>query len=257
MNDYVFTSNTVDRELARLQMIEAALDPSTINALEQTGIQTGWRCLEIGPGAGSIMRWMGSRVGPQGKVVGVDKSIRYLEDFVEPQYELVEGDVSQLELTQTFDLIHCRYVLIHNRDTENILKTLKSLLAPGGFIVIEEPDFTSAKFLNETANACIQRVNSAICCMFSNLELNAGYGLTLPTRVEAQGFSVNHASSTLHFAPGDSPIARMMGESTRVLREEYIATGEADETDIEGYIDQAYDSDHWSVYYSTVSVIAS
>ena len=257
MNDYIFTPNSVDKELARLRMIEAALDASTINTLEKTEIQPEWRCLELGPGAGSIMRWMGNRVGPKGKVVGVDKHIRYLENFVEPHYEVIEGDISQLKLTQTFDLIHCRYVLIHNRDAKNILKSLKSLLAPGGLIVIEEPDFTSAKFLNETANACIQRVNSAICRMFSNLGLNAGYGLTLPTQVEAQDFYVTHANSILHFAPGNSPIARMMGESTRVLSAEYVATGEADEKDIKGYIEQAYASDYWSVYYATVSVIAS
>lgn len=257
MNDYIFTNNDTGTELARLQMIEAALDQITISILEQTGIQTGWNCLELGPGAGSIMRWMGQRVGLKGKVVAIDKNTRYLNKFVEPPYKLIEGDISELELEQSFDLIHCRYVLIHNRDTDKILKKLKSLLKPGGFIVIEEPDFTSAKILNKTSAASVKRVNSAICRMFSELGLNPGYGLTIPTRISEQGFSIISTQSMLHLAAGSSPIAKMMGESTRVLGSEYIATGEADAADIKDYIKYAYASDHWMVYYATISVIAT
>ncbi len=257
MNDYIFTNNDTDTEFARLQMIEAALDPMTIKALEQTGIQAGWDCLELGAGAGSIVHWMGRRVGLNGKAVAIDKNTHYLNQFVEPPYEVIEGNISQLKLSQTFDLIHCRYVLIHNRDTHSILKKLKSWLKPGGFIVIEEPDFTSAKFLNQTSSACIQRVNSAICHMFSDLGFNPGYGLTIPTRIAEQGFSITSTQSTLHLAVGNSPIARMMGESARVLSEEYIATGEVDTTDIKSYIEYTYNSDYWLVFYTTVAVIAT
>jgi ubiquinone/menaquinone biosynthesis C-methylase UbiE len=257
MNDYIFTNNDTYTELARLKMIEAALDPATISSLNKTGIQEGWSCLELGPGAGSIMNWMGHQVGLKGKVVAIDKNTSYVKQFVEPPYELIEGDISKLESELKFDLIHCRYVLIHNRDTNSILKKLKSLLKPGGFIVIEEPDFTSAKCLNETSSASIQRVNSAICRMFSELGLNPGYGLTIPTRILEQGFSITSTQSMLHLAAGSSPIAKMMGESTRVLSSEYIATGEADAADIKDYIKSAYASDHWMVYYATITVIAT
>ena len=73
MGPYVFDQNMKDRELGRLRMIEAARDPSTIQLLERTGIQSGWRCLELGPGGGSMLKWIGERVGTFGKVFGVEK----------------------------------------------------------------------------------------------------------------------------------------------------------------------------------------
>jgi hypothetical protein len=51
-------------------------------------------------------------------------------------------------------------------------------------------------------------------------------------------------------------MARMMGESTRALRDKYIATGMASGTNIENYIENANNARFWAVYYSTVTVIA-
>ena len=257
MNDYIFTKNSEDAEKARLQMIEAACDPATISLLEQSGVQPGWRCLELGPGAGSIMRWLGARVGATGRVIGIDKNSSYLGDLTGSPYSLIEGDITETELPLTFDLIHGRYVLIHTKDTDSILKKLRKALAPGGLIVLEEPDFTSAHRLNPTSNASVQKVNAAICRMFSNFGLDPGYALTLPARLEAQGFAIDSVNSNLHFAPGGTPIARLMGESARVLHQEYTATGEADESDIEEYARFAADKTQWAVYYLTVSVIGS
>jgi hypothetical protein len=59
-NEYVFERNQQAQELLRLRMIEEALDPVTITHLQATGIRGGWRCLEVGAGAGSVMKWMGS-----------------------------------------------------------------------------------------------------------------------------------------------------------------------------------------------------
>lgn len=47
----------------RLAAMEAGLDPWTSDNLESRGIVPDWRCLEVGAGAGSIARWLSSRVG--------------------------------------------------------------------------------------------------------------------------------------------------------------------------------------------------
>ena len=56
MSHYIFDNNSHEREFRRLQLVEAANDPTTIALLEETGIQAGWHCLELGTGAGSILR---------------------------------------------------------------------------------------------------------------------------------------------------------------------------------------------------------
>lgn len=148
MDQYIFDKNQDDQELARLRLIEHALDKGTIVRLQSTGIQPGWRCPELGAGAGSIAQWMGEVVGRQGEVVAIDIKTNYLQHLSLPPHRIVEGDFCDVPSDGEFDLAHCRYVLVHNRQSQSILKKLCSLLKPGGFLVVEEPDFTSAKLLN-------------------------------------------------------------------------------------------------------------
>lgn len=54
-------------ELHRLRLLESVFDPGTIRHLEAVGTGPGWRGLEVGAGAGSMVRWLCSRVGPAGR----------------------------------------------------------------------------------------------------------------------------------------------------------------------------------------------
>ena len=238
-------------------MIEEALDPATIAHLQATGIQPGWRCLEVGAGAGSVMQWMGSVVGDGGQVVAIDTNTSHIRRLSAVPYQVVEGDFLDVAVDGAFDLAHCRYVLIHNRRSQDLLQRLCALVRPGGFLVIEEPDFTSAKLLNRAGDPAQQRVNNAICRMFEQMQLDPAFGLSLPPKIAGAGMRIQRVDARVHLQRGGDTLARMMGESTRALRDKYIATGEADGTDIEKYIDNASDDRFWAVYYATVSVVAA
>jgi SAM-dependent methyltransferase len=237
-------------------LIEQALDPTTITHLERTGIHAGWRCLELGAGAGSVMKWMASAAGESGSVVGIDRDTTYLRDLPDP-CQVLAGDFLEVPVQTDFDLAHCRYVLIHNRADEEMLRRLANALKPGGFLVVEEPEFSSAKLLNRQGDASQQRVNNAICRVFDELQLDPAYGLSLPAKLAVQGFQIVEVDSRLHLARGGSPIARMMAASTRALAAKYVGTGETTDSDIEAYTRNAANDQFWAVYYSTVSVIAT
>ena len=151
MNQYIFDNTSEEREFQRLQLVEAANDSTTIRLLEETGIQPGWQCLEVGAGAGSILRWMGSQVGPTGLAVGVDKKIAYLHKVDSPPVRIYQGSFLEVPLEPSFDLLHSRYVLIHNQEERTILEKMYTLLKPGGWALFEEPDFTSATLPERTA----------------------------------------------------------------------------------------------------------
>lgn len=256
MTRYLFEKNADDRELGRLRMIEAAVDADTIRLLEEAGITTGWSCLELGAGAGSIVEWMGARVGSKGGVLAIDKKTAYLRRFSSPPYRVIEGDFLSLSLESSIDLLHARYVLIHNKQDAEMLGKIRTIVKPGGYVVLEEPDFTSAQLLNPRGDAAHQRVNEAISRMFTNAGLDPAYGVGLPRKAAAAGMSVVRTKATLHLCAGNSPIADLMAESALVLRREYTGTGVATDQDIDRYVSQAHDSQYWSVYYATVSVIA-
>jgi len=137
-----------------------------------------------------------------------------------------------------------------------MLRKLCALLRPGGILVAEEADFTSAQRLNQGTDAAQQRVNDAMCTMFEQMQLDPAYGLSLPAKVAAEGLRLQRVEARLHLNRGGDTLARMMGESTHALRDRYVGTGKANQADVERYIENAADPQSWFVYYSTVAVIA-
>src|SRR6266498_3847074 len=96
-------------------MLEEIFDPFSIRNLDRLGVREGWRCLEVGAGAGSIARWLGEIAGP-GNVVATDLSTTYLEPLAERGIEVLRHDVTADDnpgAPGEFDLIHCRFVLDH------------------------------------------------------------------------------------------------------------------------------------------------
>src|SRR5262245_9269499 len=179
VRQYIFEENRDDQELRRLRLIEEALDDESISRLQSAGVRRAWRCLELGAGAGSIARWMGSVVGERGQVVAIDNNTNHIRHLSGPPIVVVCGDFLNVTLDGAFDLAHCRYVMIHNVQSQSMLQKLCALLRPGGQLVVEEPDFTSAMLLNRGVERSQQRVNNAICRMFEQRQLDPAYGLSL------------------------------------------------------------------------------
>lgn len=74
---YVHSVEQDEVELERLKLQEDTIDPPTIRHLETIGVSQGWKCLEVGAGAGSIAQWLSNRVGPTGKAVATDIDTLY------------------------------------------------------------------------------------------------------------------------------------------------------------------------------------
>jgi SAM-dependent methyltransferase len=123
-------------------LIESLSDPATTRHLTSVGVDTGWKCLEVGAGAGSIARWLSDRVGSDGLVVAADLDTRFLGDLTQPNIEVRTHDVTKDALeTDRFDLVHCRALLCHVANPDVVLSALVSALIPSGWILAEEPDF--------------------------------------------------------------------------------------------------------------------
>ena len=164
------------------------------------------------------MKCIGSVAGG-GQVVAVDTNTNQIRHLSSVPYQVVEGDFLDVSLDGGFDLARCRYILIHNRRSQDIWKKLCALAKPGGFLVIEERDFTSAKLLNHAADPSRRRVSNAICRMFEQMQLDPAFGLGLPRKIAGEGLRILRVDSWIHLSRGDGTMARMMGESTRTLRD--------------------------------------
>jgi ubiquinone/menaquinone biosynthesis C-methylase UbiE len=255
MTEYIFSDNQEDNEYYRLRLLEDAFDKKTKIILRGAGLKERWKCLEIGPGAGSILQWMAKIVGDTGIVVGLDKNTKYIKQADHTPIKIVEGMIQDFRCDEKFDLIHARYVFIHNADAAKIILKTTKLLKPGGRLVIEEPDFTVARWIDDRYEKGGNRVNQAICKMFQAKRLNPAYGTQVGLDMASSGLNIDKIDSEMHLEFGGSEVARVMSASTEALKEKYTETGECSEDDIGTYIKGAKDPRSFATYYATMSIV--
>ncbi|MDH3706218.1 MAG: methyltransferase domain-containing protein [Acidimicrobiia bacterium] len=138
---YGVADDEVELERRRLAHLAHTLDPRTTELLARTGITSGWHCLEVGAGSGSVSAWMAEQVGPEGRVMSTDIDMRFHPDLG-PNVIAREADIVHDRFpTEHFDLVHARAVLQHIPERREVVTTLITLLKPGGWLVLEDGHF--------------------------------------------------------------------------------------------------------------------
>jgi ubiquinone/menaquinone biosynthesis C-methylase UbiE len=255
---YIFDDAAGVNELRRLRMLESVFDEKTRRLVLSAGPLAGKCCLEVGAGAGSIAAWLSNEAGPTGNVTAVDTNGRFLREL-DQRIAVVEGDFSTATVpVEYFDLVHARYVLIHNADARSLLAAMLRALKPGGALVLEEPDFSASAAIVGPVHLkqAVEAVRQAISAMFSSRGMNYAFGRDLPELIRDTGASVMDLEYDCPVAPGNSKLAEMMRLSTVALEEKYVGTGCATPSDIARYSEFAQSPDCWGIYYATVRVLA-
>jgi SAM-dependent methyltransferase len=150
----------------RFDALESGYDAFSRRQLELTGLERGWRCLEIGAGSGSLGRWLGERVGPEGQVTMTDLEPRWAETGkLPPHVQLLRHDIVRDPLPEEgYDLVHARLVLLHLPERLEVLERLVAALRPGGWLVLDEFDCSWTPVLaapSEAGTALFEVVHAA------------------------------------------------------------------------------------------------
>jgi SAM-dependent methyltransferase len=124
------------------------------NAMQLLHLQLGQRVLEVGCGNGVFLPRLAEKVGPAGKVVGID----HAESFVQEARSKVaaaglgtivaveQADVYRLPFdNSTFDAAHCERILMHLDDPDAALREMARVVRPGGVVVAAEPDWAGIR----------------------------------------------------------------------------------------------------------------
>jgi ubiquinone/menaquinone biosynthesis C-methylase UbiE len=256
--EYIFSNVHDAAEHKRLRSIESIFDPVTQRWLEEAGLGAGSRALEVGAGAGSIAAWMADKVGEAGYVTAVDLNARFLKNLSAPNLKTVESDIIPAPLEPGFfDIAHARYLLVHVPDPVQALNAMAAALKTGGKIVLEEPDFLSAKPLGGPADQkkAFANVNRAMWKMFRDKKFDPGFGQKLSELAKSLGFTIEKSETEVHAAPGGSPLARMMSLSAQTLTAAYLAAGATAE-DVAGYRALSENPGAEGIFYSTMRLTA-
>jgi SAM-dependent methyltransferase len=121
----------------QLRLISKTVDPHTLTILESIGVSSGWKCWDVGAGAGTIAKWLAERTGSKGRVLATDIKPQHIT--AHSNIEIMQHDVRTDPLPlDKFDLIHARLLLMHLPAREEILHRLVDSLKPGGLLVISD-----------------------------------------------------------------------------------------------------------------------
>jgi len=131
-------------EIERLLTQSEAMAPATRAMLDAIGVKPGWACLDIGCGPGGITSLLCERVGPNGRVVGLDRNPEFLAHAranAPPNVEFRQGNAFDADLPAgSFDLVHMRFVASTAGNPERLLQEAIRLARLGGIVALQEPD---------------------------------------------------------------------------------------------------------------------
>lgn len=111
----------------------------TERTLDLAGVGPGDGVLDVGCGTGVLARAAAERVGPAGRVCGLDPNdgMRAVARRRCPGVELVEGVAEELPFPDdSFDRVVCQFALMFFTDRTRGLQEMARVLRPGGSMVL-------------------------------------------------------------------------------------------------------------------------
>jgi SAM-dependent methyltransferase len=137
--------------VGRLLMLDDIYAPAGKRGLLKAGLKPGMRVADFGCGVGAMTRNLAKLVGPEGSVTGIDLHEPQLvaagnlcAEYSLSNVSFWKADACETRLSDNlFDLVYCRFLLIHLPDPVACLREMKRLLKPGGILFVEDGDLRS------------------------------------------------------------------------------------------------------------------
>src|SRR5262245_17331463 len=215
-----------EHERERLLAMARLWDAGTFSLFERLGIGPGWHCLEIGAGAGSVSKWLATRVGANGRVVAGDIDPRYLEPLAGGPLEVARIDVPAGDLEQAaFDLVYALLVAEHLGP--EAVRRMARAVAPGGLLVLEDYDFSGARAYPDHAE--LESALLAVIELMSRAGFDPHFGRRLPSELRACGVTDIQAEGRVRVFPGGSPDTAFMRLTLTAMRARIVASGAVEE----------------------------
>jgi SAM-dependent methyltransferase len=242
MNEYVLDHH-LEGEAARLALMSSLLDPMHRRHVEGLGIAAGATALEVGCGNGSISAWLADRVVPEGSVVGLDLDLS-LVGAAARGLEFRQGDILAGPVEPgDFDLVTARAILHHVADVDRAIDNLVASLAPGGAILLIEPDFLPVSVADPPE---VRKFWERWLAWSREQGIDYYVGRSLAARLAARGLVGIEGSAETAVYNGGSPWATYWIETVTELRGTLVASGHLDDALVEAFLGHCADLAWWT-----------
>jgi ubiquinone/menaquinone biosynthesis C-methylase UbiE len=207
-SEYVMGGTLTERE--RLLAQAASQAPEARWLLDRIGVEAGWSVIDVGCGPVGILDLLAERVGPLGVVVGVEREPRFVEmaQMLLSERALTSVKVVHAEALDTglpdesFDLVHARLVLLHQRDPRPLLEQMVRLARPGGWVAVQELDAVS--FVCEPPHPAWTRLWEVTLTVTGEFGIDVHLGRRIPSMLRAVGLEeVQAEAHTRLVHPGE------------------------------------------------------
>lgn len=210
-NEYVL--GTQDAELRRLGFQHRLWSRQAAQAWEAAQFRPGQRLLDIGCGPGFATTELAQLVGPDGAVVGVDASERFINYLRAraaaislPQIDARVGDVQNLDLPAgAFDGAYARWVLCFVSDPAKVVRGVAAALKPGGVFVIQDYYYYRGAAICPT-RPVVRQVFEAVDQSWRRRGGDPDVGQRLPTMLVEAGFDVQRIDPIVRVARPDTAL---------------------------------------------------
>jgi ubiquinone/menaquinone biosynthesis C-methylase UbiE len=187
----------------RLQIQDAHFADTSERLLDELALRPGDRVVELGCGPGTFSRRILRRLGPGGKLVGVDATAglltqarRALAGTGPARFEPVQADVVGLGAwLDGADVVVGRAVLHHVPMAEILVGRLRAAVRPGTRVGFLEPDFRAPlarlAYLGATGRTDVEPLQAwvtAINELYLARRLSPAVGATLARALELAGY---------------------------------------------------------------------
>ena len=254
--------DTDDEERERLELQHHIWQAETKKLLELGSYRHGQTLIDLGCGPGYLSRYLAELVGPQGQIIAVDSSprfLRYLEHAISKSTRNIRtrlADVQTLTLDDaSADGVIIRWTLIFVTDAQSVITAASRALKPGGTLC-------SLEYLNYSAmtvvpgNVVCDKVFRAIYETWRDSGLDLDIGKRVPQMMSEAGLEIVEIFPASKIGRPGTALWKSMTTFFRQILPKIVAAGHLSEADRTAFVEMwsSYEKEDFT-FFTTASVI--
>jgi SAM-dependent methyltransferase len=208
--------------------------------LERIGIAVGATVADVGCGTLGILHLLCARVGPNGRVVGIDREQRMVDygRLVTKQrnlpVEFFQEDATNLGLpSNEFDFVHCRTLLLNVADPAAVLAEMVRITRPGGVVAVQEPD--AAAWVCDPPHPAFQALRDELVAAYASSGKDFYIGRRLPSLLRCSGLEDVEVIPTARATRPGEFYHTFLLTLTNLVREQILAGGRMSAEEFESH----------------------
>jgi SAM-dependent methyltransferase len=205
------------------------------------GVDVGSAAIDVGCGVLGVLHLLANRVGPTGRVVGLDREARMVQfgrQFAERlglAVEYVQADATATGLPDhSFDVTHARTLLLNVQNPHEILAEMVRITKPGGVVAVQEPD--ASAWTCDPPHPAFDILRAAILSAYRRTGKDFNIGRRITRMLNGAGCTDVHVRATARVTqPGDYYHTFLL-TIAELVREIIVQAGELTGDELDSYI---------------------